>query len=404
MKQWYVATLLFVGTYLLISLLRMAFTSGHNIPMSIEVNEEKGQGQRSAPKSPTRSALPDTNSNRVYNGGRGSEPNGSPAKSNSAGSIYGGANNKFERPTDTGADAVAGPCVTDGAECSSRLGAGVCRLNVQQGILVCVPPVDCEGKSDGDPCKLPPTRPQQQQGQQNNQRFGSDNQRADAPALPASGICKQNPDTARWYCLPPHQVRANGNGGPGSGGRGSSGFMGSSQQGGPFGRQNGNAGNNGNNGNGMGGMGMGMGMGMGSMGVGMGMGMGMGPGASNAGGGSNGGQAGNMGSMFNMDSSNNNRGNMANMNGGIGRGNAAGGGNGGASANSGTGTGMGGGLSVSGNNEDSSLHLPSGFAAKFGLRGGPRGANGNGPNNGQQQQNRGGMGRGGGGNFQRQNR
>eukprot|EP00750_Incisomonas_marina_P028731 INCI6872.1.p1 GENE.INCI6872.1~~INCI6872.1.p1 ORF type:complete len:322 (-),score=53.65 INCI6872.1:134-1099(-) len=91
-----------------------------------------------------------------------------------------------------------GACENDGDPCPTIAGMGACRFRAQIGNFVCVPPADCDGKGDGDSCRLagggalPPG-------------FGggsADETGSGLPPQPEQGVCKQNPDSLQWFCVP----------------------------------------------------------------------------------------------------------------------------------------------------------------------------------------------------------
>lgn len=83
-------------------------------------------------------------------------------------------------------------CNAVGDDCSIFGSTGKCH-QTPRGDIRCIPPSGCDGKSDNDPCDLP-------KGDQ--------------------GVCKQNPDTQAWFCIPSSAVFQGGRGGGGSQGQG----------------------------------------------------------------------------------------------------------------------------------------------------------------------------------------
>ena len=280
----------------------------HSIVNDVKVQEKFGEyvPDVEGDAEPTQSSLHTPNSNGVTTtnegGGREGPPNQKPG---------------------------LGPCAEEGETCQSRFGQGTCRTNQQMGVLICAPRVDCDGKADGDSCSLPITG-----------KGGDD-------AETAEGICKQNPQSNRWFCVPAHQAQGRG----GQGGFGGPGGFGGQGPGGQ-----------GPGGQGPGGQGPG-GQGPGGQGPG-----GQGPGGQGPGGQGPGGQGGFGGpGGFNGQGSYGNQGGRNGGNGGAGRkGSGNGGGfGGGQGANQGR-PGMGGG---------GGFGSPYGRAGNTGGAGGGQGGN-----------------------------
>ena len=94
-------------------------------------------------------------------------------------------------------------CTNDGDQCTTMNGAGNCR-STPNGQLACVPIADCVGKAEGDSCKLPPIG-----GNRGNRVDGAGRDSSTPPPPPAvEGVCKQNPNTQMWFCIPEAMVRS----------------------------------------------------------------------------------------------------------------------------------------------------------------------------------------------------